>query len=97
MSGSVEATSLDPFAKSSRWSARESWNNDETLIYTSEPNGTFKSSYAFNTALDGLIRHDDRALGRAESIIRETLYLIEGARCSPGPSAGPVCSVLDSK
>lgn len=39
-----------------------------------------RSSYAFNTALDGLIRHDDRALARADSIIRETLHLIEGGK-----------------
>src|SRR4051794_25828154 len=33
----------DPFAKESKWSTQESWNNDK-LVFTFKPNGTFQSS-----------------------------------------------------
>ena len=37
------AAASDPFDKTVQWSAVESWNSDK-LVYTFEPNGTFKSS-----------------------------------------------------
>lgn len=39
----ASAQNQDPFARVSRWSVEESWNNDK-LVYTFEPSGRFTSS-----------------------------------------------------
>jgi hypothetical protein len=43
LAGSVLAVTPDPFAQTTKWTARESWNKTE-LVYTFKPDGTFTSS-----------------------------------------------------
>ncbi|HEY6983840.1 hypothetical protein [Reyranella sp.] len=44
-----------------------------------------RSDLAYDTALDGLIRHDDATLAEAESVARETIDLIETGRMLASP------------
>lgn len=81
----------DLFDKSVQWSAVESWNNDK-LVYTFEPNGTFKSSFWDNGKgqgswiLDGknlimMWPQYDRTIYRGKlnnDVIRGTAYWQDG-------------------
>jgi hypothetical protein len=42
--GSMPPVTQDPFTQTAKWSAQESWNNEESLVYTFQPDGTFTSS-----------------------------------------------------